>query len=77
MDSHGRALTPHHLSSLCHQAQLADVDLHDGSFRDDSESRVERRRRVLLHAEDGEAERGPQLRVRDVSLLKAQTLNVE
>lgn len=68
------ALTPDNLSSLCDQAQLADIDLYDRSFCDDSQGGVEGWGGVLLHPEDGKAKRGFQLRVCDMSLLKTQTL---
>lgn len=56
------------------QAQLADIDLHHCSFGDDAQGGVEGRGGVLLHAEDGEAEGGLQLWVRDVSLFETQAL---
>lgn len=67
-------LTPDNLSSLCNQAQLADIDLHDCSFCDDSQRCVEGWGGILLHSEDGKAECGLQLWMCDVSLLKTQTL---
>lgn len=77
MNTHRGALTPDNLSSLCNQAQLADVDLYDRSLCDDAQRGVEGGGRVLLHPEDGKAERGLQLRMRDVSFLKTQTLEAE
>lgn len=68
------ALTPDDLSSLRDKAKLTDIDFYHCSFCDDSQRGVEGWRGVLLHSKDGEAERGLQLWMCDMSLLKAQTL---
>ena len=66
-----KPLTPDDLSPLCDKPQLADVDLHDGSLCDDPQAGVQWRRWVLLHPQDGQAERGLQLRMSDMGFLKS------
>ena len=69
-----KPLTPDDLSPLCDEPQLADVDLHDGSLCDDSQAGVQWRRWVLLHPQDGQAERCLELWMSDVGFLKPQSL---
>lgn len=43
-------LTPDDFSSLCDQAQLADIDFHHSSFGDDAQRGIKGGRGVLFHA---------------------------
>jgi hypothetical protein len=65
-----RVLSPHHLASGRYHAELANVYLDDGALRDDAETRVHGGRGVSLDVDDGQVERGLELRMRHVSLLE-------
>ena len=53
---HLRILAPDNLATGCDQAKVGHIDLDDGSLGDDTKLRVHRALRVLLHANDVQAE---------------------
>mmetsp|Transcript_15303 Transcript_15303/g.43764 ORF Transcript_15303/g.43764 Transcript_15303/m.43764 type:complete len:306 (+) Transcript_15303:253-1170(+) len=65
-------LRPDDLPCLRHEAELGNVDLDDGAFRDDSQGGVQLGLRVLFHAHHVEAEGHLQFRVGDVRLLEPE-----
>lgn len=54
---------PDDLAAGGDETELADVDLNDRTLGNDTKLRVEGRARILLHSDNGELERGLQLRV--------------
>lgn len=50
-------LAPHNLATGCDQTKIGHVDLDDSSLRDDTKLRVHWTLRVLLHADNIQAER--------------------
>jgi len=60
---------PNSFSTGCGQAQISGVDLDDGALGDDVEAGLEFTLRILLDAQDVEAESGLQLWVCHVGFL--------
>ena len=67
-----RVLAPDDLAALGDETELADVHLDDGTFGHDAERREQCRARVLLDANDWQAEGGLQLRMSHVRFRVAQ-----
>lgn len=65
--------TPHNFATCCDQAQLADVDLDNGSLGQDTQLSVHWILWVLLDANDGQLHSNSELWMCDVRLLVAQT----
>lgn len=58
---HLRIFAPDNLATRCDQTKVGHVDLDDGTLGDHAKLRVHRALRVLLHADDVQAERSGEL----------------